>query len=213
MKSAAPLGEDPGEAEIADPLYARIFERARPCLQTRDNERHTRIAYGYVLRLLEAGGAPDVAIPAILLHDIGWSRVPDALHLAAIGPKATNPEIRDIHEREGARMAEQILAELGYPEEQARRIVHIVAGHDTRPGCDSLEEAIVRDADKLYRLSPIGFRVTIGWYGVDPLVHIGWLEKRIPSWFITELGTRLAREEVAARRLEFRNRPEPDLHR
>ncbi|MBI5443733.1 MAG: HD domain-containing protein [Deltaproteobacteria bacterium] len=193
------------DAELPEigPEYAELFERALPYLQTRENEVHTRISYGYAERLLRHGGRRDVVLPAILLHDVGWSRVPEDLQLFAFGPNPTRPELRDVHEEEGARLAEGILRELGYAPESVAEIVRIIAGHDSKPTCDSLEEGIVKDADKLFRFSRRGFRIIRDWYPLEERGLLERLEDRIPDWFLTAPGATLAREEAAARRKEL----------
>lgn len=193
------------------PVFAGLFERARPYLQTRDNEEHTRISYGYAERLLRTGADPEIVLPAILLHDIGWSRVPEELQLSAFGPNATRPELRDLHEEEGAKLAEEILRGLDYPPGAIEHIARIIAGHDSKSTSDSLEEAVVKDADKLFRFSRRGFRIIARWYEFDRLEFLGRLEEKIPEWFLTALGAELAGEEAAARRAELSaRRVEPE---
>jgi HD superfamily phosphodiesterase len=183
--------------------FDEVLARALPHLQTRHNEVHTRISREFAERLLAAeGGDPGVVIPAILLHDIGWSRVPEEQQLSAFGPSPKNPELTQVHEREGARMAGEILASLDCDEERIGEIVAIIEGHDTRPGSRSLHESIVRDADKLFRLSAQGFAIDCERFALDPPAHLGWLEERVESWFHTATARRLARDEIAARRAE-----------
>jgi len=189
---------------FGDPVYAAIYERARPHLQTRHNEAHTEVSYGFALRLLaEEEGDPAVVIPAILLHDVGWSRVPEDRQLAAFGPNVKEPELTRVHEREGAAMAAGILREVGYPEAESRQIVEIVAGHDTRLEALGPSDAAVKDADKLFRLSRVGFPIDCARFGLRRASHLAWLEERIDLWFFTEAGRRLARDEIAARALEL----------
>ena len=70
-----------------DELFLRVFQVASPFLDTRENEEHTRIAYGFAARLLLVeGGDPQVALPAIILHDVGWKSIPEELQLTAFGP-------------------------------------------------------------------------------------------------------------------------------
>jgi len=186
-----------------DADFEPVLAAALPYLQTRHNEVHTRISREFAERLLaEEGGEPEVVIPAIVLHDIGWSQVPEDRQLAAFGPNVQDPELTKVHEREGARMAGEILAGLGWPQALVEEIVGIVSGHDTRPGSRSLNESIVKDADKLFRLSLRGFPIDCGRFGLDPAAHLAWLEERIDDWFFTAAARRLAREEIAARRAE-----------
>jgi HD superfamily phosphodiesterase len=189
---------------FGDPVYAAIYQRARPHLQTRHNEAHTEVSYGFALRLLaEEEGDPAVVIPAILLHDVGWSKVPEDRQLAAFGPNVQEPELTRVHEREGAAMAAGILREIGYPEVESRAIVEIIAGHDTRLTALSPSDAVVKDADKLFRLSALGFPIDCARFGLRPESHLAWLQERIDRWFFTETGRRLARDEIAARAREL----------
>ena len=184
--------------------FEAILSLALPYLQTRHNEIHTRICWEFAERLLAAeGGDPDIVIPAILLHDIGWSRVPEEVQLSAFGPNVEDPELTKVHEREGARMAEEILVSLGYAAERAGEIVSIVAGHDTRPGSSSLHESIVKDADKLFRLSERGFPIDCERFELDPAAHLAWLGKQVDRWFFTAPGKLIAREEIRARRRDL----------
>lgn len=187
---------------------ARCFEpvlaAALPYLQTRHNEIHTRKSRDFAERLLdEEGGNPEVVIPAIVLHDIGWSRVPEDRQLTACGPNVQDPELTKVHEREGARLAGAVLADLDWPEALVDEIVDIVAGHDTRSGSRSLNESIVKDADKLFRLSLRGFSIDCERFELDPAAHLVWLEERIEGWFFTATAKRLAREEIAARQADL----------
>ena len=74
-------------------IYKRIWELAQPYLDTRKNDTHTAIATAFAFRLLEMeGGDEDIVIPAILLHDVGWKKVPEDVQLKAFGPHADQPQ-------------------------------------------------------------------------------------------------------------------------
>ncbi|MDF1551777.1 MAG: universal stress protein [Deferrisomatales bacterium] len=163
----AAMGSDPA-------AFEEILVQALPHLQTRHNEIHTRISREFADRLpAREAGNPDVAIPAILLHDIGWCRVPGEQQLAAFGPNVKDPELTKVHEREGAQMAGEILSTLRCPEELTLEIVRIVVGHDTRIGSRSIHESVVRDADKLFRFSAEGFRTGCAAFHLEPAVYSG----------------------------------------
>ena len=73
-------------------IFQKIWQLAEPYLNTRKNNIHTKISTEFAYRLLEKeGGDQDIVIPAIILHDVGWKRVPENLQLKAFGPKATSP--------------------------------------------------------------------------------------------------------------------------
>ena len=136
--------------------HRRIWELAVPHLNVRDNDVHTIYAYGIARALtqLHPEADPEVVLPAIILHDTGWSTVPEDEILSAIAPDAGRPELVIQHEKEGARIATEILTEVGHPPELIAEIVEIIDGHDSRKTALSLNDALMKDADKLWRLTP-----------------------------------------------------------
>src|ERR1700685_15562 len=103
-----------------DPVWAA----ARPYMRARKNDVHIPLAYDYAQQLLEHHPAVDgeLVLLAILLHDIGWAVVDEeAIYRDGFGPNMMQSDVRIAHEREGARLAEEILRELGYPLELGAR--------------------------------------------------------------------------------------------
>ncbi|MEW6351019.1 MAG: HD domain-containing protein [Thermodesulfobacteriota bacterium] len=181
-------------------IFRRIFERAQPLLDTRDNEIHTLTAYSFALKLIEAErGDPRVVIPAILLHDTGWKSIPEDRQLAAFGPGTNDMTLNRVHEVEGAANARRILDEVGYEQPLVEEIVEIILGHDSRLEALSLNDAIVKDSDKLWRFSEKALEVDPVRFGIDPAVHTEWLKHQIDPWFFTETARNLAREEQRQR--------------
>jgi len=186
------------------PKFRKMFELALPFLNTRHNEVHTFIVYQYALLLLEEEpGAPEVAIPAAILHDVGWSSVPEERQLDAFGPNMTDQKLRRKHEVEGAAIAREILVQSGYDPEFIPEIVAIVGGHDTTPGANSLEDAITKDADKLFRFSNAGFTIDRQRFNDEPLSSVQFLVERIDQWFLTKTGKEIARHEAHMREKEI----------
>jgi HD superfamily phosphodiesterase len=182
---------------------AEIFSRALPYLDTRNNEIHARISYYFALRLIEGeGGDPEVILPAILIHDVGWKSVPEEDHLKAFGPGDYDVKLNRIHEVEGAATAGRILADMGYDPARTAEIVEIISGHDSRLEPLSLNDAIVKDADKLWRFSEEALDIDPKRFKLDPAYHAAWLKHRIDEWMLTKTGKKLAAEEQS-RRAEF----------
>lgn len=148
---------------------AAIWELAAPLLAVRDNDAHTLYAYALAVSFLAAHpeAESDVVLPAILLHDIGWSQVPPEEVLSAIAPGGGRPDLVLRHEEEGSRLASGILARLGHDAEHTARILEIIDGHDSRHEALGIEDAIVKDADKTWRLSPHGLETIMDWFGLD----------------------------------------------
>ncbi len=202
VRYLVPSGSSKGASMISK--YREIFELAKPHLDIRSNEIHTKIAYSFAEQLLKTeAGNEDVVLPAILLHDVGWKCIPPEQHLLAFGPGENDMTINRIHEIEGARMAREILESLNYYPKLTDEIVEIILGHDSRLNPLSLNDAIVKDSDKLWRFSETALDLDPKRFRVDPLDHIKWLGNQIPLWFHTETAKTLAWKEHSNRLLSF----------
>jgi hypothetical protein len=178
-----------------DPDLAAIWELAAPLLRVRDNDSHTLYAFGLASALLDAHPEADAAVvlPAIMLHDIGWSQVPPAEVLQAIAPGGGRPDLVLLHEKEGARLAAGILAERGYDDAKIPAILEIIDGHDSRREALSIEDAIVKDADKTWRLSPHGINTVMDWFGLDRGQALRLCSQRVHGHLFTDEAQAMAR--------------------
>ena len=188
------------------PIHRKLRELAVPYLDTRQNDIHTDIATEFAYQLLKMeGGDEDVVIPAIVLHDVGWKMVPEDKQLKAFGPHTIYPELRRVHEVEGAKIAETILRQAEYENELIPEIVEIIEGHDTRLEALSPNDKIVKDSDKLYRYTVHAFRINMKrfQYTADQLLE--WLRSHFPTWFFTDSAKKLAAGELKAREREAKD--------
>lgn len=176
-----------------------LWEHAAEHLHVRDNDAHTLYAFGLAKTLLDLypEADPDVVLPAIILHDIGWSQVNPAEVLAAIAPGAGRPDLVLLHEREGARLATEILSAQGYAQRQIDRIVEIVDGHDSRKHALSIEDALVKDADKTWRLTPHGIETVMNWFGLNRAQALSLCSSRVRPYLFTD-GARTIAEALIA---------------
>ncbi len=178
--------------------YQRILELAWPYLDTRGNQEHIEGSLAYVrLLLAEEGGDPDVVIPGVILHDTGWSEVPEELQTLSFGPDCPRPDLNRRHEVAGAEIATEILRTVGWDPVLSEHIAEIVIGHDSRVEALSLEDALVKDADRLFRLTRCSFDLNVGWFRVTPQEYMDELLADSPAWFFTETAERLGREAFA----------------
>ena len=185
------------------PVFEKIRQLAKPFVDTRHNDVHTEISTQLAFDLLEReGGDEDIVIPAIILHDTGWKRVPAELHLQAFGPKATKPELNRRHEVEGVRIAEDILREMNYDADKAEEILGIIDGHDSRQKPVSLNDMIVKDADKLWRYSSCGFYIDIERFGESYEQGVERLRCNMSGWFFTVTAKEIAAEKLSRREKE-----------
>lgn len=181
--------------------YAALWERALPYLGVRRNDEHTRYSFRFAEQLVPSCGArPEIALPAILLHDVGWSTVPEDRILGAFGPHLKYPDLRRQHEVEGARIAQEILAAVGWPEVEAEAIAAIIDGHDTRPAPRSVEDAVVKDADKLWLFTPFGLATVREWFAYSVAEYLTYLDGLVADRLHTELGRQMGRGLLVALR-------------
>ncbi len=186
------------------PIYERILALAQPYLDTRQNDVHIKVSYRYILQLLEQVPADkDIVIPAILLHDVGWKMVPEELQLTAFGPTAQNPELNRKHEVEGVRIARDILQQVEYEPAKVSEILTIIDGHDSRKTALSLNDQVVKDADKLSRFAREGFWIDQRRFGIPGRTYADWIVQQIEGWFLTEAGKTIARAELEQRKAEL----------
>ncbi len=177
-----------------DPAHQRIWELALPHLNVRDNDVHTIYAYGIgrALTQLHPEADPEVVLPAIILHDTGWSCVPEDEILEAIAPDGGRPDLVLLHEKEGARIAAKVLAEVGYDAEKIEEILAIIDGHDSRKTAMSLNDALMKDADKLWRLTPHGVDTVMDWFGLTREQAHLLIDSRLHPFLFTDAARTMA---------------------
>ena len=177
------------------PADAEVWDLAAPYLAVRNNDSHTLYAYGLARALLASipDADTDVVLPAILLHDTGWSTVAEDLILEAIAPGGGRPDLVLQHEKEGARIATEVLSSLGRDPEIVRRVVDIIDGHDSRLVALSTDDAVVKDADKLWRVTPHGIQIVCGWFGLTREESLRITSARVQDSLFTEPARAMAR--------------------
>jgi HD superfamily phosphodiesterase len=184
-------------------VFDKIRQLSKPFLNTRHNDVHTEISTSLALQLLEQeGGDEDIVIPAILLHDTGWKRVPSELHLKAFGPKANEPRLNRLHEVEGVKIAQEILQKLKYDALKTDKILEIIDGHDSRTKAVSLNDMIVKDADKLWRYTSSGFYIDIERFGESHKEGLSRLRSNLAGWFFTVTAKKMAADKLCSRAKE-----------
>lgn len=180
-----------------------LFRLAEPYLKVRDDFLHTRIAHEYAVYLLEReAGDPKIVEPAVILHDVGWSQLkPEEIKIAfgvhAKGEKAT--QLNRIHEVEGARIAVEILAKLDYDRSASDEIARIIERHDSGKNPQTIEEKLVKDADRLWRVSKIGYHHEMERQNTTHEIRYHFLIQNMGKWFFTKTAKELADRELQAR--------------
>jgi hypothetical protein len=187
-------------------IFNKIWDLAFPYQDKRDDSGHAEISLKFAKKLVVMeNGNEEVIIPAIILHDVGWSQLEKERRLL-IFDKDTSKEdklkLQLEHQKESVRLAGDILRKVNYPEEMAKEILEIVSQHDTREGFISKNEGLVRDADKLWRTSREGFAAGEARRKPDdkPPDESRWkkMEEDInkPGYFFSEKARQIALEDL-----------------
>ena len=188
-------------------FISQLFQKAEPYLAARDDVPHTQVSHQYSLLLMKhEGGNEKIVEPAIILHDVGWSILKPEQIEAAYGVRPEGEEadrLNRIHELEGASIARKILQSLNYEPHLIDKISSIIQRHDSGNHADCLEEELVKDADKLWRFSKIGFWKEIERQGLGPAELHHYLAERYQSWFFTQTALALAGEKIERRAREI----------
>jgi HD domain len=183
--------------------YDAVWRTAEPYMRARKNDVHIPLSFGYARKLLEAypEADEDIVLLAILLHDIGWWSIDETdIFEKGFGPNMMQSDVRFLHESEGVRLSREVLEKTGWPEEIIAAVGEIIDGHDTRPDPKSLNDRLVRDADKLWRFTVTGVSVACDWFKMNPHQYADRLENSGLKQLETEAGLKMATEELALTR-------------
>jgi HD superfamily phosphodiesterase len=186
------------QGKVMGIIHDRIYDMAKPYLDTRKNDVHISLSFMFARRLLKhyPDADEDIVLPAVLLHDVGWKIVPEEKQSGAFGPNTQDTETRRFHEIEGAKIAGDILHSINYDELKTTEIIAIIDGHDSRKEALSLNDALVKDADKLWRLTPTGVDIDHARFGIDRRTYITYLDGIIEQWFFTPEARNMARKAL-----------------
>ena len=176
-----------------DPVMQKIRNHARTVMGNGGSHGfdHVERVTSLCERIGRAEGA-DMAIlvPAALLHDIA---------------RPLEKERGLPHEQEGARMAEEYLASIGYDSGAAGAIAAAIRTHRFTTGAEpgSLEAQNLSDADKLDALGAVGIARTFmraGEHGTtiqDGINHFHEKLLKLPDRMYTKTARQIARERHA----------------
>lgn len=192
----SPISLSPGRDTDLDPIWKSVVPETR----TRSNDIHLPISLAYAERLCQAYPQANSLLVriSILLHDTGWGRVDEERILAeGFSGDWRKAEIRFEHERQGCAIAREVLPPLGYEDDFVDAVVAIIDGHDTRKEAKSLEDALVRDADRLWRFDHAGIALASGWFKMDPATYCDRLAAEIVPELLTTAAIAMANADLA----------------
>lgn len=190
-----PISLTPALGTDLDPIWKAVVPETR----ARGNDIHLPISLAYAERLCDAFPEADRLLVrvAIQLHDTGWGRVDESRILSeGFTGDWRKAAIRFEHERQGCVIAREVLPPLGYDDEFVNQVCAIIDGHDTRQEAHSLEDALVRDADRLWRFDHAGIALAAGWFRMDPAVYTDRLAAEIIPELLTAPAIAMATAEL-----------------
>lgn len=180
-------------------IIAQIITACQPYWAFRDNAVHIPESTRFARMLLQAIPAADadIVLPAILMHDNGYAKVPPETLYAGLkdAPVGFRADVTRLHEIEGAKIARDILESIRYPEEKIVEICQIIDGHDSREEALSLNDQLVKDADKLWRYTVSATNIAgRGWMKLTPEKFNTYVTERIDKWLFTDAAKAIARQ-------------------
>ena len=185
--------------------YDDVWRAAEPYMRARKNDIHIPLSFAFAQKLLQAYPKADADIVSLglLLHDIGWWQIDmNDIIEKGFGPNMMQSDVRFLHEREGVRLSRELLKKTGWPEAVITAVGEIIDGHDTRAEPRSLNDRLVRDADKLWRFTVTGVAVACDWFKLTPRQYADRLDKQVPA-LETEAGREMAAQEFVRTRAEL----------
>jgi hypothetical protein len=195
----SPISLTPPTGDDLDAIWRAVVTETR----TRGNDIHLPMSLAYAERLCAAHPEANSLLVrvSIQLHDTGWGRVEeDRIISEGFSGDWRKAAIRFEHERQGCVIAREVLPPLGYDEHFVEAVCAIIDGHDTRQEAYSLEDALVRDADRLWRFDHAGIALASGWFRMDPAVYSDRLEAEIIPELITSAALEIATAELGRSR-------------
>ena len=183
--------------------YDEVWRASETYMRARKNDIHIPLSYAFACELLKRypEADEDIVSLAIILHDIGWYSIDmrDIIE-KGFGPNMMQSDVRFLHEREGVRMSREVLELTNWPEPVIAAVGEIIDGHDTRPHARSLNDRLVRDADKLWRFTVTGVAVASDWFKLTPRQYADRLEAQL-AILETDAGRHMATQALAQTRV------------
>ena len=194
---------------MTNKLFNKIKKEAEPMQDLREDSGHAEVVKHFAEKLCNMLKADEeIVIPAAILHDIGYYGVSKEKLGQLMAGKLSAEETKftkDLHMKNGAKFAEEIMGKLKYDSDTTKKITCIILSHDLNTPPQSIEEKIVRDADKLWRFSKKGFSTDINRRQCEWTYWHNYLLGNInkPNYFLTEEARKIAIKELKMRKKEY----------
>lgn len=187
-------------------VFESIFEKAKKYYRDTNDLIHIKTASQLAMDIIsKEGGNERIIIPAVILHDTGWHlfSYEEEKKARRITRKLDEIELTHKHEVESSCIAEKILSDINYPDDEKAQILRIITYHDTKTMPESKEDAIVKDADRLSRYTPECFEMFCNKLDKTKEEFFEILNLHIENWLHTDTAKFLSRIYLLKMRLNI----------
>lgn len=181
--------------------FQQIWELAKPYLKkgvVKDFVVHTNgVIKAMELILKKEEGDERILIPAAILHDVGWHKVPPRLQ------KSNNREDKTkamrLHLEYAKPVIRTVLKRVGYVENQIEKVIDIVVAHKFQDPKE-LDKKLLIDADTLSDAFKEPFYSDCKSHGITPEKNYSYRKK---NKFYTKVAREIFDKELEKRKKEF----------
>ncbi len=186
-------------------IFEKIWKLALPYLKKgkrKDFVVHTKgVIKAMELLLKQEKGDENILIPAAILHDVGWSKVP--LNLQMSNDKAGKIKALELHLKYAPLIIKEVLIKCEYNENQIKKIIDIVLAHKFK-NPRRLDKRLLIDADTLSDAFRKQFFSDIKAYKTTPEELYNF---RKNNQFYTKTAKIIFNKELNERKKEFLRAP------
>ena len=179
----------------------KIWKLAIPYLKKgirKDFLVHTKgVVKAMKLLLKKEKGDPNILIPAAILHDVGWAKVP-----AKLQKSKDKKEVRkamELHLKYAVPIIKEILGKVGYKRNQIKKVVEIVLSHKYH-NPRRHDKRLLIDADNLSDIFKDQFYSDCRVYKISPKE---FLKIRRENKFYTKTAQEIFQKELKKREKEI----------
>ncbi|MCK4539640.1 HD domain-containing protein [Candidatus Parcubacteria bacterium] len=183
--------------------YNEIWELAKPYLEKGKMKNfvlHTKgVVKAMELLLQKESGDKDILIPAAILHDVGWAKVPAALQKS--NNKKEKIQALKLHIEYAPKIVRKILSKTKYNKKQIKTIIEIIVAHKFKTPIRP-DKRLLIDADNLSDVFKEQFYSDAESYNVTPEQNYNF--RKNDNTFYTKTAKIIFEKELEKRKQEFK---------
>ncbi len=183
--------------------YNKIWKLAKPYLEKGKMKNfvlHTKgVVKAMELLLQKENGDIDILIPAAILHDVGWAKVPATLQKS--NNKKKQIQAQKLHIKYAPKIVKKILSKTKYNEKQIKTIIEIIVAHKFKNPI-KLDKRLLIDADNLSDVFKKQFYSDVESYNVTPEQNYNF--RKNDNSFYTKTAKIIFDKELKKRKQEFK---------